>query len=108
MATKIVFNNKDNAFFTSLKASVDAYFNDNKIIKTGDWRLFSKTIILLGSAVAIYLVLMLTNISTVAAILLASLLGLVMAGIGFSVMHDANHGSYSTNTKLNDFLGLSA
>jgi linoleoyl-CoA desaturase len=108
MATKIVFNNKDNAFFTSLKASVDAYFSDNKIIKTGDWRLFSKTIILLSSAFAIYLVLMLTNISAIPAILLAALLGLIMAGIGFSVMHDANHGSYSPNTKLNDFLGLSA
>lgn len=105
---KLVFNNKDNAFFQSLKASVDAYFIENKIAKTGDWRLFSKTIILLSSVIGIYLVLMLTNISALPAILLCVLGGLLMAGIGFSVMHDANHGSYSPNSTLNDFLGLSA
>ena len=33
-------------------------------------------------------------------------MGLGMAGIGLSIMHDANHGSYSSNQKLNNFLGL--
>jgi linoleoyl-CoA desaturase len=35
-------------------------------------------------------------------------LGFTFASIGFSVMHDANHGSYSTKPWLNDLLGLSA
>ena len=39
---KIVFNNNDNSFFTSLKADVDTYFQDNKIAKVGDQRLFIK------------------------------------------------------------------
>ncbi len=105
---KIVFNNKNNAFYLSLKASVDAYFNENKIKKTGDWRLYSKTIILWGSAIAVFLSIMLLNISGISALLLCALFGCLAAGIGFSVMHDANHGSYSSNTKLNDFVGLSA
>jgi linoleoyl-CoA desaturase len=105
---KLVFNNKDNAFFTSLKADVDAYFKTNNIAKTGDWRLFSKTIILWGLAIGIYLSLMLLNLSTPINLLLCVVLGITCAGIGFSVMHDANHGSYSSNTTLNDFLGLSA
>ena len=105
---KIVFNNKDNSFFLSLKTSVDAYFKDNNIPKTGDYRLFLKTVILLGSFVGIYLTLMLTNVAVLPAVLLCAILGFTMAGIGFSVMHDANHGSYSPNTKLNDLLGLSA
>lgn len=33
--------------------------------------------------------------------------GLGMAGIGMSVMHDAIHGSYSKNKKINTFLGYS-
>jgi linoleoyl-CoA desaturase len=33
------------------------------------------------------------------------LMGLGMAGIGMGVMHDANHGSYSKNSKLNSILG---
>ena len=105
---KIVFNNKDNAFFQSLKLSVDAYFRDNKIEKTGDWRLFLKTFVLWGGTIAIFLSLMLVPMSGWIALLLCAIMGFLMAGIGFSVMHDANHGSYSNNSKLNDFLGMSA
>jgi linoleoyl-CoA desaturase len=106
--SKIVFNNKNNAFYQDLKQSVDQYFTENKIGKTGDWRLFSKTFILIGSAIAVYCAVMFLEIGAIPAILLAMLFGFLAASIGFSVMHDANHGSYSPNNKLNDFLGLSA
>ena len=33
------------------------------------------------------------------------LMGLGMAGIGLSVMHDANHGAYSKNARVNKVLG---
>jgi linoleoyl-CoA desaturase len=105
---KVTFNNKDNAFFTSLKTSVDAYFKDNNIQKTGDWRLYIKTFILVGGAIGIYLLMLLGHLSAMYNVLLCIPLGYIMACIGFAVMHDANHGSYSTNTKLNDFVGLSA
>jgi linoleoyl-CoA desaturase len=105
---KLVFNNKDNAFFTSLKTDVDAYFEKNKIAKTGDWRLYSKTLILWGSAIAVIALIMTQTVSGIATLGLCILFGCIAAGIGFSVMHDANHGSYSTSTKLNDFIGLSA
>jgi linoleoyl-CoA desaturase len=105
---KITFNNNDNRFFQSLKSSVDQYFEQNKIKKTGDWRLFSKTIILIGSAIAMYCLLMFVSMSALPALLLCGGLGFVFASIGFSVMHDANHGSYSTKPKLNDLVGLSA
>jgi linoleoyl-CoA desaturase len=105
---KITFNNKNNEFFTSLKLSVDAYFNDNNIQRTGDWRLFTKTIVLGAAMLAMYLVLMLLPVGVIPAILLCIGMGFTAACIGFSVMHDANHGSYSPNQKLNDALGLSA
>ena len=107
---KITFSNSSNDFYQSLKASVDAYFTDNKIKKTGDWRLFSKTIILIGSAIAMYLLLMLgyDNLNIFSALVICGFLGFVFASIGFIVMHDANHGSYSTKPKLNDLIGLSA
>jgi linoleoyl-CoA desaturase len=105
---KIVFNNANNEFYTSLKCSVEKHFSENKIKKTGDWRLFSKTIILVGTAVTIYTLLMLLKMNAFSAILLCIALGIIFSGIGFSVMHDANHGSYSPNQKLNDFIGLSA
>ncbi len=106
--SKIIFNNRNNEFFQSVKAGVDNYFTENNIKKTGDWRLFTKSIILIGTTIAIYTCLMLVNMSVLPALLLAGLLGFFAACIGFSVMHDANHGSYSPNAKLNDLLGLSA
>jgi linoleoyl-CoA desaturase len=105
---KITFSNRDNRFYQSLKASVDEYFEKNKIKKTGDWRLFSKTIILIGGAIAMYSVLMFVNMPALPALLICAVLGYTFACIGFSVMHDANHGSYSTRPWLNDMLGLSA
>lgn len=104
---KITFSNRNNEFYQSLKASVDAYFNERNIKRTGDWRLFSKTIILVSSAIGIYAVLMLVPVNPWLALGLVAVFGFVLASIGFSVMHDANHGSYSTKPALNDFLGLS-
>ena len=105
--SKVVFNNTNNEFYQSLKASVDEYFAEKKIKKTGDWRLFSKTIILVSAAVTMYALLMFAAPITWVALLLCAGLGFALASIGFSVMHDANHGSYSSHTKLNDLLGLS-
>ena len=105
---KITFNNKNNEFYTTLKQEVEQYFVSTNQKKTGDWRLFSKTIILWTTFIAAYLTLMLVAVPTFVAILLCVFLGLNASVIGFSVMHDANHGSYSPSTKLNDFVGLSA
>ncbi|HEX9869315.1 MAG TPA: acyl-CoA desaturase [Candidatus Tectomicrobia bacterium] len=33
--------------------------------------------------------------------------GMAAAGVGFTVMHDANHGSYSSSTRLNDLMSWS-
>lgn len=105
---KITFDNRNNQFYQSLKVSVDQYFETNGIKKTGDWRLYIKTITLVSAAILMYCSLMFMNLSALPALLLCGLLGYTFACIGFSVMHDANHGSYSTKPLLNDFLGLSA
>ena len=105
---KVIFDNRSNLFYQNLKVAVDTYFEKNNLKKTGDWRLFSKTLILLCSAIAIYSALIFLKLNVLPAILLAALLGFIMASIGFSVMHDANHGSYSTMQWFNDGLGLTA
>lgn len=105
--SKITFNNSNNEFYQSLKADVDEYFIKKSIKKTGDWRLFSKTIILVSAAITFYCFLLFASPVTWVALLLCAALGFTFASIGFGIMHDANHGSYSGNTKLNDFLGLS-
>ena len=104
---KLTFSNSNNLFYQSLKEAVDNYFEQKHLKKTGNWRLYIKTFALVGSAIAIYCSLIFLKLSALPALLLCALLGYILACIGFSVMHDANHGSYSTKTWLNDFLGLS-
>lgn len=105
---KITFDNKDNRFYTSVKTAVDEYFTTNNIKKTGNWRLYLKSFILISTAIAGYCTLMFTVPTASVALLLCAVLGFTFACIGFAVMHDANHGSYSTNPKINDAIGLSA
>lgn len=105
---KIIFDNRNNQFYQSLKLSVDEYFETNGIKRTGDWRLYIKTITLVGAAIAMYCSLLFFPVAPLLALLICALMGFTFASIGFSVMHDANHGSYSTKSWLNDLIGLSA
>ncbi len=103
---KVTFNKKNTAFYTDLKQSVDQYFNQHKLQKTGDWRLYHKALVLIPAAILIYCLLLFTAIPALWAIVLCGLLGFILASIGFNVMHDACHGSYSSKKWVNNFLGL--
>lgn len=104
---KVTYNNKNAVFFPSLKKAVESYFTDNNIEKTGNWTLYTKTIVLYALAIGLYFTLLYAPYPSWAGILLSMLLGVTLAGIGFNVMHDACHGSYSTNKNVNEMLGLS-
>ncbi len=102
---KVTFNNKQATFFPALKQDIEAYFHQNNIRKTGNRSLFFKTTILITSSVLIYCLLLFVAMPAILGILLSSLLGFLLALIGFNVMHDACHGSYSSNSKVNELLG---
>lgn len=102
---KVTYNNKQATFFPALKKEIDAYFTNNNIKKTGNWRLYSKTILLLTVTTGLYLLLLFVSMPGIVALLLSGVLGFVLALIGFNVMHDACHGSYSTNNRVNELLG---
>lgn len=107
--TPLRFNNPSQTeFVRTLRKRVDAYFKDNGIAKTGGIKLKVKAVIMLLIYTVPYF-LMLSGVITnsMALIGLCAMMGLGMAGIGFSVMHDANHGSASRKQWLNKFLGFS-
>ena len=104
---KVIFNNKNAVFFQSLKEAADNYFNDNGIRRTGDSRLYIKTIVLIVLAVVFYSMVLFFPLPIWTIIIVSCLLGFTSACIGFNVMHDANHGSYSSSEPLNELLGLS-
>lgn len=104
---KVTFDNRDTAFFTALKTSVDDYFTERRLKKTGNWKLYAKTVTLIPAAVAIYVSLLVFPLHWLPAVLLCGLLGFILACIGFNVMHDACHGSYSSRKWINNLMGLS-
>lgn len=98
---------KQATFFSALKRDIEHYFVENKIEKTGNWQLYFKTILLFALTLILYSTLMVFSLPGWLGILLAASLGFVLALIGFNVMHDACHGSYSSNRHVNDLLGYS-
>lgn len=103
---KVTFNNSDKVFYSSLKKSVDAYFASHKIKKTGNWKLYSKALILIPLSITIYLFLLLGTYSALLGAALCVVLGFTLVSIAFNVMHDACHGSYSSRKWVNETLSL--
>ena len=104
---KVSFNNKVSSFHQELKSSVELYFSNNQVKKTGNWKLYIKAIILVPAAIGLYLNLLFAHLTLIPGILLSGLLGFVLASIGFNIMHDACHGSYSRKPWVNNLMGLS-
>lgn len=107
MQTPVRFPLKDNTDFVStLRKRVDAYFRDHQISKTGDSRMVVKTIVLMTLLFGPYCLMMFGIVTNVWAMLgLSILMGFATAGVGMSVMHDANHGAYASSPLLNRILG---
>jgi linoleoyl-CoA desaturase len=104
---KVHFNNKEKVFFSSLKFSVDEYFEKNHLKKTGNRALYLKSIILIPSAIILYCSLIFIKMPPIAGILISGIFGFILACIGFNVMHDACHGSYSGEKAINHIMGYS-
>ncbi len=101
-------NPNQNDFVRTLRKRVDAYFKENSLPKTGGWSLKLKALFMFLLYVVPYF-LILFSVSDLLLVNwgFAFLMGLGMAGIGFGVMHDANHGSFSRKKWVNNFMGFS-
>jgi linoleoyl-CoA desaturase len=102
------FNKKDQPdFFKVLNNRVNLYFKEKGISKKANLEMVIKTIFML-SLYFVPLCFLLFGVITSfwTMMLMWSIMGLGMAGIGLSVMHDANHGSYSKNEFVNKMVGF--
>ena len=94
-------------FFRTLNKRVNAYFIENKIKRTGNWKLYSKALIMFA-VFLIPLVLILTvAMPQWVLLLLTVVIGIGMAGVGMNVMHDSNHESFSSKKWVNKIMGSS-
>jgi len=107
-ANTVKFNTKEHTeFFSEVRKKVNKYFKDNNLSKHANFNMRIKTVFML-SLYSVPFILMVTGVvsSLWPVILMWTLMGFGMAGIGMAVMHDANHGSYSKNKKVNNILGF--
>lgn len=91
-------------FFPTLKKRVDGYFSSQQIKKQGNRRLYIKAAVLLLTYIAPFVLMLTLPVSPLVQIGLWSLMGFALAGIGMSVMHDANHGAFSKNKTVNSVM----
>ncbi len=98
---------RDDGFHADLKRRVQAYFDRTGRARCGGAAMHAKTAVILGWFAASYVALLLLGGASgwLAAALVVSL-ALATAGIGFSVMHDANHGAYARSRGVNRAFGL--
>lgn len=101
-------NTQSKDFLIDLRKSVDDYFKNHKKTRFGNTNMMVKTIFMFSLYFIPFLVIVSNSInSSFVYWLMWVLMGVGMAGIGLSVMHDANHGAYSKNKAINKLLGIS-
>jgi linoleoyl-CoA desaturase len=96
-----------NGFYETVISKVNAYFESNNISPYANTTMWVKTVamLLLYLVPYMFMVLGFAANSYLLFFGLWFLMGWGMVGIGTSVMHDANHGTYSPNPKVNHFMG---
>jgi len=93
-------------FHARVKQRVHQYFADNHMPKTGDWRLFLKTGIILTWFVLFYVLYVFYTTSLLMALLTVVALAQGFILIGFNMMHDGGHNSYARHKTINWLMGF--
>ena len=93
------------AFYPTLKSRVEAYFKENGISRHATTAMKVKAAVLIGTYLLSFLAVLVFQPSYPVALALWALMGIGLAGIGMSVMHDANHGAFSASERVNWWMG---
>jgi linoleoyl-CoA desaturase len=113
MNTSVAFRsqkiNKDKAkFFPTLRKRTNAYFQENELSKHANSTMVIKTIAMFMIYLIPYFLMIFGVITSPWAMLgLCIIMGIGAAGLGLGVQHDANHGAYSNNPRVNRVLSWS-
>ncbi|WP_196889538.1 fatty acid desaturase family protein [Aureivirga sp. CE67] len=94
-------------FFRTLNKRVNTYFKENNIRKTGNWKLYSKAIVMFSLFIVPFILILTVSMPQWALFLLTVVMGVGMAGVGMNIMHDSNHESFSSKKWVNKLMGSS-
>ena len=96
----------DPDFNRHLREKVNRYFTDNQISRFGNAGMVFKTVFMLSLYFVPYLAMMTGLVQNIWWMLFCwTMMGFGVAGIGLSVMHDANHRAYSSKSAINKYIG---
>jgi linoleoyl-CoA desaturase len=95
------------AFHAELQQRVQDYFDSRGVTRHGDFTTALKIAAMLAWLSGSWALAMFAPLPAWALALLSVSIGLAMAGVGFSVMHDANHGATTSSPAFNRLLSLS-
>jgi len=106
--SNISFANSQREFSLTLNKRVNEYFKVNKLEKHANWEMILKTMFMFALYIIPYALIVGEVVTSFIWIIpLIIIMSLGIAGIGLSVMHDANHGSYSSKSWINTLFGYS-
>lgn len=100
--SKTSFNSINKPFASTLRARVSDYFKSQQLSNTGNRRLYIKSVMLVATAIGLYTVLLSLTMPVWLSCLLCVLLGITFAIIGFNIMHEGGHQSFSKSSLLNN------
>jgi linoleoyl-CoA desaturase len=102
----ITFSKSHNVeFYKTLQQRVREYFKENQKSRFANSNMVIKTIFMISLYAIPFISLMTWVENWWLGFAMWIIMGLGMAGIGLSVMHDANHGAYSKNKFMNQLIG---
>ena len=90
-----------------MKARVSEYFASRGISPKANPVMVTKSLLVLALTFVPYGLILSNHFSPWVMLLLALVMGVGMAGIGFGISHDALHGAYTSSNRINALLGLS-
>jgi linoleoyl-CoA desaturase len=105
-AAAISFPNRDySGFAEEVKARVAEYFDTRRLSRNATPAMVAKTVLLLALTFIPYGLALSNRFTPLTMLGFAVVMGIGLAGIGFAISHDALHGAYSSNPRINSLLG---
>lgn len=105
---KVVFAKVPASAFThEVKDGVAAYFRDRDLSDKANIQMVVKSVIMVAFTLGPYVLILSNRFEPATMLMLAVVMGIGFAGTGFCIGHDASHGAYSSNPRINKILGMS-
>ena len=96
-----IFDKGNSAFFRVLKHRVDSYFLENNLHPSGNAPILMKGIVQVLCSMIIYIILVFFTPVPAVSVAICVILGINLAVIGFNVMHEGGHQTFSRHPWIN-------